>query len=281
MKHVLLALAAITLVALAGIAFVTFIVVYKVLIVTLIIFDRTIGLVLYTVISLGAGIISRILDYAIVLGIGAVIFYAFMEYNPGLRYEIQHIKTSITSTIRDFTGFQLPNIGIPSPGEIYELITGRGSIDNPNPLHPDNLRSHGIDLPDIRLPSMQSVLHEADIPVNAQDIQQLARELPQVNSLSEVFQGKTIPDAIEPLIGVVKDPDMIRQFQLLAESGALGPQGEAAVPLLEYALHSDNSQLRSAAFESLKKMNTAESQEALQTYQQLIMEGLKHANPGH
>ena len=63
---------------------------------------------------------------------------------------------------------------------------------------------------------------------------------------------------------------MIRQFQLLAESGALGPQAEASIPLLEYALYSEDKELRGAALDSLKTMNTPKSKETLLSYKKTI-----------
>ena len=223
--------------------------------------DIILGMVYY--------ISRRIIDYAVVLLIGAGLFYLFVEYNPALQQRVVYWKNALFSKVESLTGLQIdiPSINIPGPEEVMDTLTREGSANNPNPLHPKNLHLDrlGMELPDVVLPAMQ--LPEIDIPETAM--------------LIDVIGKHALPEPLHPLLEVVQDRHTLRQFRALADAGKLGKEGEGAIPLLQRSLYSSEPALRKASYQALREMKSPEARLVLRDYEKLIESIMHDARVGH
>ncbi len=308
MKNLLAALLLVVLVTVAGVIFLAVMLLHRILMLLVGTSRGAAGAGTYFLLTLLSNILARVIGFVIVsLLVGALIYLA-LEYNPELRNDVNNGIARIEQKIENFSGIHLPSLAFPTLEEMWQMITRKGSSDNPNPLYlsnlhiPDSLKNLSTaeieqrirqlrqmpKLPDDAAKELQQLeeLRNAKFPANLPGIQlPTGIQLPDVKDvgkLANLIPPQLLPKELQPLMNVTMDPETLKQFKSLAEGGGFSTQGAmAALPILKSALYGGNPELSGASYKALSQMNSPEAKAAIAQYEKLMEQMVHDANLRH
>lgn len=130
----------------------------------------------------------------------------------------------------------------------------------------------GISLP--RLPSPKAA---ANIVGNA-----LMDKLPNqpetlTNVLKNYHMDFSIPTELQPLLNVAQTPEALQRYVPLITSGEVYRNIDSIVPTLSQQLYSSDKAVKTAAYQSLWRINSAEARNALRVYRNQLEKTLNNA----
>ena len=118
----------------------------------------------------------------------------------------------------------------------------------------------GIPLPNI--PGLEDVLGLA--------AEKAGLKMPSKGTLLEALGTGKMPEELAPLMNITQDGASLEYYKKLIESGHMGENGEGAIPMLKNSLMGGSEELRGAAYQSLKKINTPESRKVLKDFEKSL-----------
>lgn len=274
------AVLALALVAGAGVLFVLFIILRRGLMAVWLPVERSLSIVAYAIIGIFLALFEQLVGFLVVGALMGGGIYLALEYSPKLKASINGFTAKIQRGVQEITGFDLH---IPSLHETMDILTSRGPGDNPNPLHPVNIESQVRELErikDVQMPN--AAMLQAQVPgLQLPNMQLPNMQLPHIPNAAElqsIVSRKLLPKEFTPLLGVVMQPEMLAQFKVLAESGALQKGATVALPLLQKGLYSQDAGLSSASLQVLAGMQQSpEAKKMLADYQQILLKVMNDA----